>query len=61
MLHGHDGYPPAFAGVNRSYKRQILDGRASLHYQRAMFALCTMLVSSVDRGRAAGPGALRMR
>jgi hypothetical protein len=57
----HDGFPPAFAGVNPSYERRILDGRAALRYHRVMFVLCTMLVSSVDRGRAAGPGALRMR
>jgi hypothetical protein len=53
--------PAKSRSVHPSYKRQILDPLAVLRYERAMFALCTMLVSSAVRRRTAGPGALRMR
>jgi len=39
----------------------MLDPRARSYYLRAMLSVRTIRCSSVRRGRAAGPGALRMR
>jgi hypothetical protein len=49
------------AWSNQPPALQFLDRRAFFHYDRAMFPACTMNVSFAYRGRAAGPGALRMR
>jgi hypothetical protein len=39
----------------------ILDLFAASYYQRAMLSVRTISLSRMRRGRAAGPGALRMR
>lgn len=39
----------------------LLDRLLALVYERAMFTVRMTNLSPADRGRAAGPGALRMR
>jgi hypothetical protein len=48
-------------GRYRVEAQRILDLRPALYYHRAMLSVRTLNRSSADRGRAAGPGALRMR
>jgi len=47
--------------MNGDKARRILDVGAAAYYERAMLSARMNSVPSADRGRAAGPGALRMR
>jgi hypothetical protein len=58
---GHDVFSPDFRPLRGRHPGYMLDLRAGLHYLRAMLSVRTVRLSCVRRGRAAGPGALRMR